>query len=536
MKKKISSVFSFFLVLMVLGLFTGCTGNNSSTPSTASNAPTADQSPSGQKPKVTLTVFGTLNSDISNLIGGDPNNIPFYKEMEKQTGVHLNWILSTPEDAQQKLQLLISSQDVPDLFVDGQFKTWYPGGLSKAAADGVIVKLNDYLDKDAPDYKKVIESKPEYLKNVKADNGDIYGFSLVHGSKDATVFFGPMIRKDILDKAGVPVPETIDEWHAALKALKDNGFTTPFSSLAYYISYGGAFTGAYGSLTGFGVGPDGKIHYGAMEDGYRQYLQTFSQWYKEGLIDPDFLTMKDSNVLDTKVYSGKVGASLGWLSSVKKYNVQGKKDNPNFEMVPTKYPVLKKGDKPLYAQADPPVVLEFFVGGTGKHIEDAIKWYNWGYTHEGQLFNNFGIEGVSYTMKDGKPTYTDEVLKNPKGWSLDQAISMYVPVGPDSPTLEDVGYFQQLRLPTPETMDAVKKWGEAQLSSQLPVISFTPDEIELTKKSADIDTYVNEETTKFILGGEPLTNWDSYIKHIKDMGIDDVLKAYNASYDRFNKR
>ena len=193
------------------------------------------------------------------MIGGDHNKIPWYAELEKRTAVHLDWILSTPEDAQQKLQLLISSKDVPDIFSDGQFRTWYPGGLSKAAADGAIVKLNDYLEKDAPDYKKVLESNPDFLKNAKADNGDIYAFSIIHGSKDATVFFGPMIRKDVLDKAGVAIPETIDEWHTALTALKDNGFKTPYSGLAWYTSYGGAFTGAYGALTGFGVGTDGKV-------------------------------------------------------------------------------------------------------------------------------------------------------------------------------------------------------------------------------------------------------------------------------------
>ena len=246
--------------------------------------------------------------------------------------------------------------------------------------------------------------------------------------------------------------------------------------------------------------------------------------------------MKDSNVLDTKVFSGKVGASCGWLSSVKKYNEAGKKDDPNYEMIPTQYPVVNKGDKPIYAQADPPLLLEFFVGGTGKHIEDAIKWYNYGYTEEGQLFHNFGIEDLTYTMKDGNPTYTDEILKNPKGWSLDQCISMYIPVGPDSPCLEDVRSFQQLRLTIPETQEAVKAWGNAQLSSLMPVVSFTPEEMEITKKSADIDTYVNEETTKFILGEEPFAKWDEYIKHIKDMGIDDVLKVYNDALDRYNKR
>ena len=99
-----------------------------------------------------------------------------------------------------------------------------PRGASKAAEDGIIARINPYLDTLAKDYKAVFTSKPEYEKNLRADNGDIYGFACFRGGKMSMVFFGPMIRKDILDKAGVAVPETIDEWHTALVALKNNGF------------------------------------------------------------------------------------------------------------------------------------------------------------------------------------------------------------------------------------------------------------------------------------------------------------------------
>ncbi len=34
---------------------------------------------------------------------------------------------------------------------------------------------------------------------------------------------------------------------------------------------------------------------------------------------------------------------------------------------------------------------------------------------------NFGEEGVSYTIEDGKPFYTDEILNNPEGWPISQS-------------------------------------------------------------------------------------------------------------------
>lgn len=487
---------------------------------------------------VHLSITGGINTQIDSLIGGDMNNTPFFKEMEKRTGVHLDWIMSNPEEGLQKIQLLISSRDVPDILPGGFMNSWYPGGLAQAAKDGVIVVLNDYMTKLAPNYNKALQSRPDFLRSVKADDGGIYGFATLHGSKEATVYFGPMIRKDLLDKAGLPVPETIDQWHTALKAFKAAGFATPLTMLLWYEGFSGGFTGAFGVMKGFAPGLDGKVHYGAMEPGYRQYLTTMNQWYQEGLLDPDSLTLADQNVMNTKVLSGKAAALLGWTSSLSLFNTKGKAADPSFEMVPTKYPVLKAGDKPLYDQADPPALLIFFVGGTGKHIEQAIKWYDWGYSPEGQLFHNFGIEGLTYTMKNGVPTFTDEILKNPKGWTLDQAISMYLQLGQYDPTVEDVRSFAQLRLSIPEQQQAVKVWADAQLPSSLQELSFTTDEAASVKKAADVDTYVAEQTARFILGEDPLNdaNWSAYVARINSLGIADALAAYNTAYARFQKR
>ena len=39
------------------------------------------------------------------------------------------------------------------------------------------------------------------------------------------------------------------------------------------------------------------------------------------------------------------------------------------------------------------------------------------YSEEGTLLINMGIEGTHYTMQNGKPIFTDYVMKNPDGLS-----------------------------------------------------------------------------------------------------------------------
>ena len=67
-------------------------------------------------------------------------------------------------------------------------------------------------------------------------------------------------------------------------------------------------------------------------------------------------------------------------------------------------------------------------------------------------------------------------------------------------------------------------------------LKFTSEESEvLANKLTEIKTYVDSMKASFITGTEPLSNWDKYVETVKQMGIDDVLKAYQAAYDRLNE-
>ena len=72
------------------------------------------------------------------------------------------------------------------------------------------------------------------------DEGDIYCFPFIRGDNSLMVFQGPIVRKDWLDKLGIPMPETIDDWYAMLQAFRDkdpngNGKKdeVPFTTMLY---------------------------------------------------------------------------------------------------------------------------------------------------------------------------------------------------------------------------------------------------------------------------------------------------------------
>lgn len=52
----------------------------------------------------------------------------------------------------------------------------------------------------------------------------------------------------------------------------------------------------------------------------------------------------------------------------------------------------------------------------------------------------------------------------------------------------------------------------------------------------DVKTYRDEMMAKFIMGAEPLSNFDKFVSTLKSMGIDEAVKAKQAALDRYNKR
>ena len=72
-----------------------------------------------------------------------------------------------------------------------------------------------------------------------------------------------------------------------------------------------------------------------------------------------------------------------------------------------------------------------------KDVETAARLLDYAYSEEGHMLFNFGVEGESYTMVDGYPTYTDKILNNPEGWPLAQSLAAYIRGNYNGPFVQD---------------------------------------------------------------------------------------------------
>lgn len=466
------------------------------------------------------------------------------KALQEQTGITIKFQhpAAGADQAKEQFNLIVADGNLPDI-MEWQWVKMYPGGPEKAIKDGVIIPLNDIIDQYCPNLKKYLTENPDVDKMIKTDDGNYFAFPFIRGEDKLRYTVGGFIRKDWLDELGLEVPTTVDEWHTVLTAFKEKkGTEAPISfdwanfkqsnPIAFAYKVGAA------NSTWFILDDGGKVAFAPAQAEYKDYLMTMNQWYQEGLIDKDIATLNGDQVT-AKMTSDKSGASVGWAASrMQVFMTSAQKTNPDYLLVPTPIPTLEKGAAPEYGYMEnkfPDVAAA--ITSSCKNVELAARLLDYGYSDAGHNLFNYGIEGVSYEMKDGKAVYTDLVMNNPDGWPLAQSLSKYIRANYNGPFVQDLNYLEQyLQLPT--VKDCPSVW-EVPNAGKHTVPNITPtqeESKELATITNELNTYVDEMTLKFIFGTESFDKWDHYIQTLKEMKLDRALEIENAALARYEAR
>lgn len=497
---------------------------------------------------VTLTYWSGLGDKASQVISSNAQ-IPIYDVLAEMTGVSIEWINPSVTDQDTQLNLLLASQNLPDMiFYDWQSS--YSGGLAKAVTDEIAIPLNDLIDEYAPNFKNLLEENPELKKQISLDDGTIAMFPSARTDPRVRIWFGPQIRQDWLDNLGLDMPQTIDDWYNVLKAFKEqdangNGDMDdeiPFvaagaSSLSSYLL---SFAGAYGLVRDTFCVKNGKVVYSPAEAEYKDFLAEMAKWYEEGLIDSDFAAMDGTSVkslITTDVAGAYFGSLAGNLGG---YNTVLKEVYPEAQIVGA--PWVTSTDGNAYQQ-EAQHAQTFTGAGTivTTACEDpvmAVKWLDEHYSEKGTLLMTFGIEGVSYEMVNGEPVLTDEILNNPSGLSYDIALAQYSMKPNTAEAMDDTyAIYSQYNLQSDVQREANNLWAEGDLSIIMPPVSMTADEsAEYSKIMNEITTYTSESIVKFIMGQIDINEFDAFVQSLKDMDLDRAIEIQQTAYDRYMAR
>lgn len=520
---------------------TGQNGNNAGNSNGGDNTPnTGEEAPKEVGYPGSLTYWVAMNGNPAAIMKSY-NGIAAYQETEKITGTKVEFQHPPAGQETDAFNLMISSGELPDV-IEYNWAT-VPKGPDKAIEDGTIIRLNELIEQYAPNLTKVLEGNPEFRKLITTDDGNIYVFPFLRGDEYLLTYNGLAIRKDWLDAVNQPVPETIDEWHTALTAIKNgdpngNGEVDEiplFLDVGYNTDIDHAFISAWGITNAF-YQIDGKVHYGPIQPEFKKYIDTMRQWYEEGLIDPDYAAT-DGKLRDAKVTSNVLGALQTYTGSgIGRYTTLMEEQVPEFELVGAPNVVLNKGETPLLGQKDSPFLGSgAAITASNENPEETVRWLDFKFSEEGHMLFNFGVEGVSYEMKDEYPTYTDQVMNHPE-LPVTQAMSQFNMASFSGPFVQDRRYMEQYAA-LPAQKDAITTWMNAENDRLMPVLSPTAEE-SATYASImnDVKTYYSEMVNKFIMGVEPMSSFDSFVETIKGMGIEEAIAIQQAGLDRFNSR
>lgn len=483
---------------------------------------------SGARPKLTYFVEALGNSNIQSY-----NENVMYQEVMKILNIDVEFQHSTKGQFNEQLGVMIASSDLPDI-IEG-FK--YSKGPEAAIEDGLILPLNDLVDQYAPDFKALLESDPEIKRQVVTDDGTIWAIPCLQ-PKPEPAWRGLSIRKDLLDKAGLEVPATLGELEDAMRKFKEMGVTYPFSMKIDYTTNNAPYNSDGCLVAAYGIGPSwykdletGEVKFGPMQDSFKDFLTMANRWYADGLLDPEFNTRK-SDETDPLIVNGDIAVFANGYGPTLNCQNNGAAVNSEFQLEQFPNLPINKGETVQMRNADPMNKGNDTVISAGcENPEAAMTFLNFGFTEEGAMMYNYGLEGISYEMVDGKPQFTARMTDGSEG-AWPQIREKYKKhTGPYNRDWEafPISDFER---------HCMEVWNQPGTDLIVPKkMTRTADENGVYEPiMTDINVFLDENVTAFITGNRSLSEFDQFRDELKALKIEEALEIQRAAYKRYQER
>ena len=533
--KKLKKVMSIAIcVILSVGILSGCSGSEEVVKTGGS-----------------YTYWVPLDNSVSKTHQSF-SELMMYQEMEKRTGTKVEFLHPSPgSTGSEAFQVLLASGDYPDM-VEHNWSV-YPGGGDQAVKDGIILRLNEYMEKYAPNYYDLMEGKQAeengyvYKATTISEEGNYYGFKNLNVGRYRG-FAGIFVRKDLLNKWGLEVPETIDDWDKVFEAAKNDGIKYPLTGDTAVLKF---FTGAW-KIDGESFFVDnGKVKFSPFEKSYKDYIEKMVEWMKKGYIDIDYVT-NDTTIINGQITNGTSIAGNCYISNISKLLSAMEEKNTEFDLVACPFPVMNKGEIPFFQPyqapaSEPTVVITTQCGEDDENrYKEAIKWCDYLYSEEGMILKSFGVEGDTFTRQTDKNgeehfVYTDKILKNYEEYGASNiSAALYHHFLPaNHPGFNQHPDYFKGYYPYKQQSDALETWNkyvEEAANHVFPALTYTGDE---ASRKATIEANgkanLSAAISNIILGKQDISTLDAAIDSAKKAGYDELLKINQAAYNRYLK-
>ena len=465
---------------------------------------------------------------------------PVWDVIIERKNIEIDPIVVPQSDWKSKRDLFLNSGDMPDMLPQVPFDI-----AIKFGQNGVLLNWSKYIDK-LPDFTKIVKDwdLDEVLKNARDADGNIY--TLPGFDESALQGHAWLIRADLLEKYDLEWgPPTLEELITLLKTVKekDPDIDYPYSNF-FGLGLGMKLFGPLFGITG--NDGDGMIYdwendswyFERTSPKYKQMLTYLRRLFDEELLDPEILTINDAEWVSA-LTNGKYFFTSNWLGGNPSRYTKGGKENygPSFlirEMLPPIGPagmkLAQQGRMSTGGDVAPATIEK-----DSEKLAKVLDFQNWLYTEEGFTLFNYGVEGETFKVVNGKKMWMDHLLDD-TGAIDQQKFGTY---GYQSlygiNRVHPSYYFLDWTLRGDATKEYYAKVIEADIVPPTdPLVKLTLDEQEeATLIVGRLKGYTDEMINKFVFGKASLTSdWDAFVKECEALGSKELSALYNKIWMR----
>lgn len=574
MKKVIAQV---LCLVMAAGLLSGC-GNDSgdsTTGSTQNSQASTTQSESSEEgavsevsdshlnPAGTYPIIkdGTMEMSVftmsmPNVIDLETNDFTLY--LEELTGINVTFYTGGRDDWEDKLNLLLQTNDYPDVILGVA-----PNIAKYGVEEGIFISLDEYLtEENVPNYLRVMEEFD--LSVTRETDGKIYSIAGINDCYHCAHARKMWVHTEYLDAMGVEIPTTLEEFYDVCEKFmeyKPDG-----------IAIAGGAQGWYSRFQDFLIDPfvfkpiksqtfiarddvalnktTGEMECVATTDEYKEAMKYIRSLYDIGAIYDGNFTQKGEqiktlvNQADEPVLFFTVGTISDAIDSAsnnelyRKYTAMAPLEGPDG--------VATAWTMPNYGVGSG----AFVITDKCKDPEAALRWIDFFFSEIGDLSSQYGPEeGVDWVLNpegktglNGNPalyevlnTYSSEPQNHDwqdigirvatssyrLGQAVDADVDPYAPEG-----LERLLFDASEELYAPYTDNGSH--------IQLNELKVTDEErSSVSTIVVEIEKIIEETSVAFMTGSKDIdADWDNYIDSLEKAGLSKLLEVYTTAYNR----
>lgn len=470
--------------------------------------------------------FGGAKSPLAP----DYETMDLVKTWAADSGITVSWVNEPDEVWGEKKNLLLASGELPDAL----FNTGLSDAeVAKYGANGTLLALNDLIEQHAPTLRARLEERPDIRAAMTASDGNIYTLPKVE--EMGLVAFPSMLFIDTarLDELGLSMPTTVDEYHEALLALKENG---PSGTLPLSFMGSGALCDLLAAIGGEVVTPDhrmvqdGEVRFTANTEGYRDAIGVLHTWFTEGLIDQeafsqDYVKMVAKGKLEPKA----LGSFYFWEAP----EVVGPERADQYGLVPL-FPGPDGVVRACVANNQEINRGAFAITRTNEYAAATMRWADMLFESVMSAQTNWGPIGVSQRINEDGML---EQIPVEEGQTEQERRVKVAPGGPLMVTADD---FEEVVLAEPRAAvrqeQIAKNYEPHRANEKYPPVMLSVEELDrISTIETDIRTLVDEKIATWIVKGGIEDEWDGYVSQLDSMGLPEVVEVYQTAYDRFTE-